>query len=101
MTQKEKNEAIQKFQEAANNGDAQAQFELGYLYYECEDYEEALKWWKLAAEQGHARALNFIGICYKEGRGVEQSDFNAKQSWLLAGLYDDDDALWNLVEAMQ
>jgi len=96
MTQKEKNEELQQLLEAASKGDAQAQYELGNLYNEYEDYEEALKWWGLAAAQGHPHALYFIGLCYKEGRGVKQSDFEAVQKWLLAGLYDDADALYNL-----
>ncbi len=38
-----------------------------------EDYEEACKWFQLAAEQGHAEAQNSLGECYYNGEGVEKN----------------------------
>ena len=44
----------------AEQGDAEAQCNLGVMYYEGigvpQDYEEAVKWYRLAAEQRHERA---------------------------------------------
>ena len=37
------------------------------------DYEEAFKWFKLAAGQGHPGAQHYLGYCYDEGKGVEQN----------------------------
>ena len=34
---------------------------------------EAAKWWKLAADQGHAEAQWRLGMCSESGRGVEFS----------------------------
>ena len=65
----------------AEQGDAEAQFQLGSLYYRGEgvvlDYNEAplleaVKWWRKAAEQGHAKAQNNLGAMYYNGEGVPQ-----------------------------
>ena len=44
----------------AEQGDAEAQCNLGVMYYEGigvpQYYEEAIKWYRLAAEQRHERA---------------------------------------------
>ena len=39
-----------------------------------QDYKEAVRWWLMAAEEGDARAQYSLGICYKNGRGVEKND---------------------------
>ena len=67
--------------ERAKGGDAEAQFELGVMYYYGdgvpEDEEEAAKWTRLAAEQGHAGAQNNLGLMYDNGNGVRQNDEEA------------------------
>ncbi|GHT32760.1 hypothetical protein AGMMS49592_0010 [Endomicrobiia bacterium] len=44
----------------AEQGFAEAQYNLGVMYYKGEgvkqDYKEAIKWFKKAAEQGHSGA---------------------------------------------
>lgn len=61
----------------ASNGDPDAQNLLGYRYQKGQgieqNYAEALKWYRKAAEQGHAVALNNLGYCYQHGLGVEQN----------------------------
>ena len=51
----------------AEQGDAEAQFSLGFRYGEGEgvpeDRQEALKWWRKAAEQGHAMGPNTASVC--------------------------------------
>ena len=48
------------FRLAAQQEDADGQCGLGEMYYGGEgvpqDYAEAIKWWKLAAKQGHEEA---------------------------------------------
>jgi len=50
---------------------------LGFMYVTGEgmpqDYVEALKWFRLAADQGQANAQCFLGLMYFEGRGVPQN----------------------------
>ena len=58
----------------AERGDATAQCLLGEDYYEGQgvpqDYTEAAKWFRLAAEQGHAMAQNNLGVMYDYGSGA-------------------------------
>lgn len=46
-----------------------------------QDYVEAAKWYKLAANQGHTKAQFQLGILYKKGLGVAQ-DYIAAKRWL-------------------
>jgi TPR repeat protein len=48
------------------------------------DFGEAIKWFRLAAEQGHARAQFNLGYMYAVGEGVEQSDDEARAWFELA-----------------
>lgn len=49
---------------------------LGKGYYKGQgikqDYTEAVKWFKLAAEYGSKNDQNTLGACYFAGKGVEQ-----------------------------
>jgi TPR repeat protein len=67
--------------EAAEQGDAEAQWELGRRYEHGtgvdQDQTEAVKWYRKAAEQGHVLAQFFLGICYHYGLGVEQDKTEA------------------------
>ena len=60
------------------NAFAQAQFNLGAMYFKGDgvpqDYKEAVKWWRLAAEQGLAQAQYNLGVMYGKGQGVPQDD---------------------------
>ena len=55
-----------------------AQFNLGLMYDKGEgvpqDDAEAVRWYRLAAEQGHAEAQANLGWMYDAGRGVPQDD---------------------------
>ncbi|MEG2606501.1 MAG: tetratricopeptide repeat protein, partial [Mucinivorans sp.] len=43
-------------------------------------YAEAIKWYRLAVEQGLALAQNNLGICYANGHGVTQ-DYTEAVKW--------------------
>jgi TPR repeat protein len=45
-----------------------------------QDHAEAVKWYRKAAEQGHADAQNNLGFCYEKGWGVEQ-DYAEAVKW--------------------
>jgi TPR repeat protein len=75
---------MRKFQLAAEQGDAEAQFWLG-VFYEAKGEKEvqiAVNWWKLAAEQGHADAQFSLGGMYLEGKGVPK-DIVYSHMWLI------------------
>jgi predicted Zn finger-like uncharacterized protein len=64
----------------ANNGDANAQLNLGRCYYYAQDYKKAAKWYAKAAEQGLADAQWRLGSMFHEGQGVTQ-DYNEAVKW--------------------
>ena len=43
----------------------------------AQDYEQAVKWYRLSAEQGVARAQYKLALMYDEGEGVTQDDQEA------------------------
>ena len=45
-----------------------------------QDYAEAVKWYRLAAEQGYAKAQNNLGVRYENGEGVLQ-DYAEAMKW--------------------
>ena len=65
----------------AEQGDAQAQFNLGLMYDKGQgvkqDDVEAVKWYRKAAEQGLAQAQLNLGNMYRTGEGVKQDDVEA------------------------
>ncbi|MBR3425326.1 MAG: sel1 repeat family protein, partial [Neisseriaceae bacterium] len=64
-------------EKAAEQGDAQGQYNLAILYNEGQgveqDYVQAKQWYEKAAEQGFAQAQNNLGTLYEKGNGVEQN----------------------------
>ena len=68
---------------AAEQGDAEAQFNLGGLYADGDgvpqDDKQAVDWYRKAAEQGYADAQNNLGVMYAKGRGVPQDDKQAAE----------------------
>ena len=68
---------------AAENGDAHAQFLLSYYYVDDEqpDIEKSVAWLKSAAEGGHPLAQYVLGDRYFEGVGVEESLPKAVEWW--------------------
>jgi UDP-3-O-acyl-N-acetylglucosamine deacetylase len=71
-------------------GQLDAQNNLGVRYNNGEgveqDYERAMEYYELAADQGHAKAQNNLGSCYFYGNGVEQDYEKARREGLLAGV---------------
>jgi TPR repeat protein len=52
--------------------------------YERADYAEAVRWYRLAADQGDAWAQYNLGLMYANGRGVPQNDAEAIRWYRLA-----------------
>ena len=67
----------------AEQGDAQAQFNLGLMYDKGQgvkqDDVEAVKWYRQAAEQGDAKAQVMLGFSYILGKGVQLNKSLAKE----------------------
>ena len=69
-----------EIQEVAEEGSAEAQYDLGYDYY-YQDIEQAVKWFRKAAEQGHARAQFQLGKIYYYGKEGVKKDFDEAIKW--------------------
>lgn len=87
---KEKNysQAMQWIKKAAEQGNSNAQYNLGKLYYKGYlgkvDYKDALSWFTAAANNGSDEANNMLGVMYEEGKGVTQNYNTAYDYYLLA-----------------
>ena len=61
-----------------------AQYNLGIMYDNGtgigQDYKEAIKWYTIAATQGHADAQYNLGFMYAKGQGVKQ-DYKGAVEW--------------------
>ena len=81
------------FESAAKKGQADAQWEMGNLYFETNEYSDdklAVEWWIKSAEQGNLDGLCALGIAYACGRGVLHDADKAKECfWLAAPKHSD------------
>ena len=78
---------VREFLHAAEQGDADAQSILGFMYYIGDgvrkNYAKALKWCSLAADQGDTGAQLILGLMYYNGNGVPKSYAKAVKWWRL------------------
>lgn len=55
----------------------ETEFQIGRIYYRGNDIPqndaEVVKWLQRAAEEGHDRAQDILGIMYKAGKGVTRN----------------------------
>ena len=86
--------------EAAERGDADAQFTLGTYHLMQEggnrDPEQAVRWFRQAAEQGHADAQYLLAHCYLSGDGVGRDPEQAVHWFTLAAQQGHADAQFAL-----
>jgi len=73
-----------QMQRWANQGIAEAQFNLGLIYDNGEgvrqDYSKAVQWYEKAANQGMPDAQFNLGLMYYNGKGVRQ-DYSKAAQW--------------------
>ncbi len=69
--------AMEYYLQAAEEGNADAQAQLGYMYQNAlgvsADYAKAMEWNNRAAQQGNAQGQAQIGYLYQNGLGVTQN----------------------------
>ena len=80
--------AVKELKPLAEQGNAEAQFNLGSLYYQGwgvpQDYKEAAKWFRKAAGQRHVYAQVTLGTIYAEGvQGVIEKDYPQALMWFI------------------
>ena len=78
--------AYKQWKPLAKAGDAEAQYNLGFMYRRGEgvkqDDEKAAYWYRRAADQGDAEGQYILGVMYEHGSGVAQ-DYHQAISWYL------------------
>ena len=76
--------ALDRRRQAARQGDADPQYDLGLLYYRGEEtarnWPRALRWFRLAAAQGEADAQHRLGGMYARGQGG-RADLTQAVAW--------------------
>lgn len=76
--------AFELYEKAAQQGNAEAQHNLGAMYYSGEsvhqDYIKARQWLEKAANQNYADAQFSLGVIYQDGEGVRQ-DMTIAKEW--------------------
>ncbi len=74
---KQYKKAFPLMQNAAKEGNADAQLYLGWMYANGQgikrNYAQAVSWLRKSANQGNALAQNDLGLMYAEGRGVKRN----------------------------
>ena len=93
-------EAAKWFRRAAEQGYAEAQYNLGRMYDYGQgvpqDQQEAVRWYRLAADQGLAAAQHNLGGKYYQGKGVLQNYPEAVKWFRLAAGQGLSDSQYNL-----
>jgi len=74
-------EMADRYSQAAQSGDSEAQFYMGALYSSGvgrqRSDEEAFRWFSRAADQGHSHAMLVLAGLYAIGRGTSNDNLNA------------------------
>jgi hypothetical protein len=102
-------ELLRCYRQAADAGNTEAMFEVGHLY--CEpcflesssaaakspwrpigipvNDQEAMRWFRKAADAGNAKAMSYVGMLYNNGRGVPKNSAQAIAWWRKAAALGD------------
>src|SRR5207249_10768886 len=69
---------------AAEQGNALAQFSLGFMYFSGHgvrrDDAAAVRWYRMAADQGNANAQYYLGVIYRDEQSVPQ-EYDSAYMW--------------------
>lgn len=91
-TEPDREKAKTYLTQAADGGQIEAVSKLGELALEEENWFEAVKRFREAADQGYPRAENYLGICYAEGMGVPRNLRSAEEWFRRSEAQGDPDA---------
>ncbi|HEY0721266.1 MAG TPA: tetratricopeptide repeat protein [Gammaproteobacteria bacterium] len=90
----------------AEQGDAEAQYALGWMYHNgyglVSDDEKARFWWEKAIAQDHAEAMFSLGTLYSVGsETIERNNVAAMKLWVRAAEAGNENARFALRELVQ
>lgn len=91
--------AVVWFQKAAQQGNPEAQYQLGSLYENSQlpqSYSDAIAWYERAAQKGSAKAQVRLGHIYNRGLGVSQNISEAVLWYGKAALQNHPEAQYSL-----
>jgi curved DNA-binding protein CbpA len=95
---------LQRLQKAADQGNAPAQSNLGWMYQNgrgvAQDDRQAVAWYQKAADQGFADAQVNLGWMYENGRGVTQ-DYAEAYAWYTLAVKNGNDLSSKLKETLR
>jgi len=96
VERKDYDAAVAPCTKAAEQGFAEAQYNLGWMYRNGRGVPgndaKAVEWYTKAAEQGYAKAQHNLGSMYYRGEGVPEDDAKAVEWFTLAAEQGDADA---------
>jgi TPR repeat protein len=91
---------IEEMRKLAEEGDAQAQVNMGIMYHNGdgvpEDHAEEARWYVKAAEQGDTLAMLFLGMMYSEGGCMPRDDKEAIRWYMKGAQQGDSDVQFDL-----
>lgn len=94
------NKAVKLCEEGDVDVNSNLLFDVGSNYWSGinvpKNDEKAVEWWRMAAEQGHARAQRNLGVCYENGYGVSEDKSEAVIWYTKAAEQGNADAQCNL-----
>jgi len=92
---------IKNLKTDSQNGNRDAQGELGAHYFYKGNLRESLYWLTQAAQQGEVRSQWLLGQLHRDGKGVKQNPVLACQWFILAAGQDYRRAMGDLKELKQ
>jgi len=93
---RDSNEALKWYLMAAEAGNAEAQNSVGSGYQAEKKYKLAYEWYKKAAKQNHALAINNLAYLYDLGLGVPQNRKKGYDLYLRAANLGLAEAMYNI-----
>lgn len=70
--EQDENRALELYKEAVEGGFAHAFYNMGNLFFKRQEFQQALDHWAHGAECGDGYCVVSLGLCFEEGRIVEQ-----------------------------
>jgi TPR repeat protein len=83
----------------AEHGDTEVQLQVGFSYEHDDsgpNYDEAYKWYMMAAKSSHKEAMYYLGLLYEKGLGFSQDYQKANELYEWANQQSSEDALYRL-----
>ena len=92
----QQNPPAEKKAAAEEKVSADEAFKRGEKAYEDQNFTEAMRWYRVAADQGHAQGQVHVGNLYTDGEGVKQDYAEALGWFRKAAEQGDHEALNNI-----